>query len=150
MKQAPDFLRIEENMRTGPLAAHDFLGSDERSLAAIIYHDRLLLEQLGLTAKDFAQRMRYFSSKAGADAGPQIVDGKFAVERAEYIGRILCPFADNFQAPKAVITVVNKELGKKVVWSDLNVHLIEEHGFFEGEGAPFRIEPSFYAEVLEI
>jgi hypothetical protein len=26
-------------------------------------------------------------------------------------------------------------------WSDLNIHLIAKHGFFEGKGSAFRIEP---------
>lgn len=137
-------------MRSGTLAAHQFLGSDLRSLADIILHDRLLLEPLGLTNEDLAERMRYFTEQATESQVPQVVDGKFEVEREEHKGSILCPFADNFQASKSIIRVKNLETDKSVVWSDLNIHLIEEHGFYEGYGAPFRIDPVEYAQVLEV
>lgn len=150
MKQGPDLRRIEDNMRSGTLAAHQFLGSDLRSLADIILHDRLLLEPLGLTNEDLAERMRYFTEQATESQVPQVVDGKFEVEREEHKGSILCPFADNFQASKSIIRVKNLETDKSVVWSDLNIHLIEEHGFYEGYGAPFRIDPVEYAQVLEV
>ncbi|MHC5179457.1 MAG: hypothetical protein ACYSOS_02915 [Planctomycetota bacterium] len=32
-------------------------------------------------------------------------------------------------------------------WTDLNIHMIAEHSFFEGTGAFFRIEP---AEIISI
>jgi hypothetical protein len=38
--------------------------------------------------------------------------------------------------------------GTVVRWSDLNIHLIKAHGFFEGRGASFRIEPELLLSVL--
>ncbi|HBN96303.1 MAG TPA: hypothetical protein DDZ66_08375 [Firmicutes bacterium] len=150
MKQGPNFKRIEDNMRSGPLAAHQFLGTDTRTLADVILHDQLLLEPLGLTNQDISDRMRYFTDKLADNPGPKNVDHKFRVEREEHKGRILCPFADNVQASKSITRVTNMESGKTVVWSDLNIHLIASHGFYEGYGAPFRVDPAEYAEVLEI
>lgn len=149
MKQGPNVKRIEENMRTGPLAAHQFLGNDTRTLADIILHDQLLLEPLGLTNQAIADRMRYFTEQA-AKTGSCVVDNKFRVEREEHKGSIICPFADNYQASKSITRVMNLKSGKEVAWSDLNIHLIAQHGFFEGDGAPFRVEPAEFAEVLEI
>lgn len=150
MKQGPNFQRIEENMRFGPLAAHQFLGTDTRSLADIILHDQLVVEQLHLTNQDIYERMRYFTEQVAGDGDIQIVDGKFKVEREEHKGNILCPFADNFQTTKSLTKVYNLELGKEVVWSDLNIHLIAYHGFYEGTGAPFRLDPLELVEILEI
>ncbi len=150
MKQGPGTRRIEDNMRSGPLAAHQFLGRDLRSLADIILQDQLVLEPLGLTNADIAQRMAYFSAHAEEGSGPTLVDGKFEVERQEHKGGIPCPFSDNYQSTKSITLVKNMQLGKTVQWSDLNIHLIAEHGFYEGEGAPFRVDPVEYAEVLEI
>ena len=150
MKQGPNFKRIEDNMRSGTLAGHQYLGEDTRSLADIILHDQLLLGTLELNNHDFAERLRYFSNQVAQVAGTKIVDEKFKVEREEHKGEILCPFADNVRAIKAVTRLTNLELNKTVLWSDLNIHLIETHGFFEGYGAPFRIDPAEYAEVLEI
>lgn len=150
MKQGPTLRRIEENMRSGPLAAHQFLGTDTRTLADIILYDQLLLEQLGLTNQAIYERMRYFTDKLVATTESQVIDNRFRVEREEHKGSILCPFADNYQASKSITRVLNMQSGQTVAWSDLNIHLIACHGFYEGYGAPFRIDPSEYAEVLEI
>jgi len=150
VKQGPDLKRIEDNMRSGALAGHQFLGTDTRTLADIIHQDQLLLEPLGLTHHNIAERMRYFTDQATERPGPVFVDGKFRVEREEHKGGILCPFADNVQASKSITQVTNTETGETVTWSDLNIHLIAEHGFYEGHGAPFRVDPAKYAEVLEI
>lgn len=150
MKQGPSFKRIEDNMRSGPLAAHQFLGTDLRTLTDIILQDQLVLEPLGLTNADIAGRMEYFTDLAEESSGPKLVDGKFEVEREEHKGSIPCPFADNCQATKSITRVTNLQSGKSVQWSDLNIHLIAKHGFYEGEGAPFRVDPVEYAEVLEI
>ena len=150
MKQGPNSKRIEDNMRSGPLAAHQFLGTDTRTLSDIILHDQLLLESLGLTNQDISERMHYFTEQLKANPGPRVVDNKFMAEREEHKGAILCPFADNVQASKSITRVTNIELRKTVMWSDLNIHLIGTHGFYEGYGAPFRVDPAEYAEVLEI
>lgn len=149
MKQGPDLRRIEDNMRTGTLAAHQFLGTDRRALADIILQDQLLLEQLGLTNQALAERMRFFTDQA-AEKGFKVVDKRFQVEREEHKGTIPCPFADNFNAAKSITKVSNLQTGGEVIWSDLNIHLIEEHGFYEGYGSPFRVDPMAYADVLEI
>ncbi|NLL47807.1 MAG: hypothetical protein GX249_04410 [Firmicutes bacterium] len=150
MKQGPELKRIEDNMRSGQLAAHQFLGTDTRALKDIILHDQLLLEPLGLTPQDIAERMLYFTEKAEENLGPQLIDKVFRVERQEHKGDIPCPFADNSQASKSITQVTNTRTGKTVSWSDLNIHLIAEHGFFEGHGAPFRVDPVEIAEVLDI
>ena len=150
MKQGPEFKRIEDNMRSGQLAAHQFLGTDTRSLKDIIRHDQLVLEPLGITNQDIAHRMRYFTEKAAGGLGLQVVDDVFEVEREEHKGDIPCPFADNVQASKSITRVKNLRTGRSVSWSDLNIHLVDEHGFFEGHGAPFRVDPAEFVEVLEI
>lgn len=150
MKQGPSFKRIEDNMRSGPLAAHQFLGTDLRTLSDIIHQDQLVLEPLGLTNADIADRMAYFTDQAEEGAGPKRVDGKFEVEYQEHKGSVLCPFSDNCQATKSITRVTNLQSGKTVQWSELNIHLIDKHGFYEGEGSPFRVDPVEFAEVLEI
>lgn len=136
-------------MRTGLLAVHCFLGTDGRSLAQILHEDQLLVERLGLSHELIAQRLHSFSSRA-VEGRKLILEGYFEVEREEHKGSILCPFAHGFQAGKSITRVHNLRLGKGLAWSDLNIHLIAEHGFYEGIGAPFRLDPAECAEVLEI
>jgi hypothetical protein len=51
---------------------------------------------------------------------------------------------------KVNTTVVNKHLGKEVVFTDLHIHFVRDHGFYEGQGSPFRLEPEDLIEVLEV
>lgn len=149
MKQGPDLIRVEENMRTGPLASHGFMGTDTRSLAGILYADRLRLERLGITKEELAGRMRHFTELGKAQLGQAIVvEGKYRVETVEHKGSIVCPFAHNYQASKCNTRVTCLQTGRSVLWSDLNLHMIEEHGFFEGYGARFRLDPEELADVL--
>jgi hypothetical protein len=45
---------------------------------------------------------------------------------------------------------VNKKLDKKVFFTDLQIHLIEKHGFYQGKGSSYRLEPAELAEILEV
>jgi hypothetical protein len=40
------------------------------------------------------------------------------------------------------VFLTNLRTGDEMVWTALNVHLIREHGFYEGRGSPFRIDPA--------
>jgi hypothetical protein len=46
--------------------------------------------------------------------------------------------------------VRNTKLGREVTFTDMHIHMIGSHGFYEGKGSPFRLEPKQLAEVLEI
>jgi hypothetical protein len=52
--------------------------------------------------------------------------------------------------PKENVRVVNKKTGEEIRWTALNIHMIKEHGFYEGKGSPFRIEPLDLIRVLEL
>lgn len=149
MKQGPDLQRIEENMRTGSLAAHGFMGTDTRSLAAVLQADQVRLERLGITKEEMAARMRHFTEIGKEHLGQAIVvEGKYRVETIDHKGSILCPFAHDYQASKCNTHLTCLRTGRSIVWSDLNIHLVEEHGFFEGNGARFRLEPEELADIL--
>jgi hypothetical protein len=32
----------------------------------------------------------------------------------------------------------------------MHIHLIDSHGFYEGKGSPFRLEPAALVEILDI
>jgi len=46
--------------------------------------------------------------------------------------------------------VRNLRSGEHVTYTEMNIHMIEAHGFYEGAGSPFRQEPAMLARVLEI
>jgi hypothetical protein len=65
-------------------------------------------------------------------------------------GKLPCPFGDPGIFPKTNVMIRNTRLGRELTYTDLHIHLIGSHGFYEGTGSPFRLEPAELAEVLEI
>jgi hypothetical protein len=63
-------------------------------------------------------------------------------------GIIACPWPHAFRANKTVTTVQKTDRGKSIQWADLNIHLIGEHGFFQGKGSAFRLEPNELVEII--
>ncbi len=51
---------------------------------------------------------------------------------------------------KIVATVKNTKLKKELSYSQLHVHMIRDHGFFEGKGNVFRLEPEEVIAFLDI
>ena len=151
MKQSPELQHIQDNMQPGILSAEGFLGYDTRNLSDILAEDSSTVERLGITDKAIAERMRYFTEKGKSGLGnPVVVNQIFQVTVEDHRGFIPCPFSDNFSAEKRNTRVVNLITNRSVQWSDLNVHMIEKHGFYEGNGSFFRIEPAEVVEVLMV
>ncbi len=149
MKQSPEMQRIQETMTFGSLAAHGFLGHDTRNLTDIIRDDTLAVERLGLTHSAIADRMEYFTELASKRLGESVeIDGIYRVVCEEHKGKLPCPFADNVRVAKSMTTVINAENHLSMRWSALNVHMIRAHGFYEGLGARFRVDPKLTAKAL--
>mgnify|MGYP006289901151 FL=1 len=149
MKESPDLARLEELLRSSRLSASGFLGTDPRPLQEIIDTDAALIDELGLSKKQVATRMREITdaAKTGLE---MTVDVNDAVEAYVYEtrGRIVCPWPHPGAYDKTVTVARRKDKDVQARWSDLNIHMIEAHGFFEGRGSPFRLEPTVLAEIL--
>lgn len=151
MKQNLSLQQIQENMKPGSLSAHGFLGDDTRNLADIIAEDAALLERLDITSQALAERMEYFTQQGEKSLGsPVTIDGIYEVVVEDSRGLLPCPFRDSYNSFKRNTTVINLKSGRKAVWSDLNIHMIKSHGFFEGRGSYFRINPEELAAILGI
>jgi hypothetical protein len=61
---------------------------------------------------------------------------------------LVCPWPHPARFAKRVTTIRTAKTGRTIKWSDLNIHLIAEHGFFEGKGSTFRIEPGELIKVI--
>ena len=142
MKQTPEQNRIQANMQPGALSAAGFLGSDTRNLIDIIRSDGEDVASLGLTHQMIAQKMRAITEQGKAELGRsfQVKSGLEAVV-LDYMGFIPCPFRDRRFFPKRLTRVTDTTSSREVSWSDLNMHMIEAHGFYEGRGSAFRLEP---------
>jgi len=74
--------------------------------------------------------------------------GKLRVKSEDFKGALVCPWPHPGTFDKRITTVEHLETGQQVTWTDLNIHMIAEHGFFEGKGAFFRIEPAEIVSIL--
>ena len=78
------------------------------------------------------------------------VDPHFEVKVDSVRGKLPCPFGDPGVFPKLNTTVRNLSLNQEVTYTDLHIHFILVHGFYEGKGSPFRLEPKALITVLEV
>lgn len=150
MKQSPREKKLEEMLRSGKLVAGGFMGTDPRHPIEIIEHDIVELEDLGVTTGQLANRMRELTDFARPRLGTWIEDpsGKMRIKSEDFKGILICPWPHPGHYEKRITTVEHLEKGKQATWTDLNIHMIEEHGFFEGKGAFFRIEPREIVDIL--
>jgi hypothetical protein len=142
MKQSPEEKKLEELMRGSKLVAGGFLGDDHRRVSEIIEADRAELERLGAECEEVADKMRAVTEKAVAGLGNWVdIKEGFRAKVDEAKGALICPWPHAGRFAKRVTTLENEQTGEILRWSDLNIHLIGEHGFFEGKGTSYRIEP---------
>ncbi len=131
------------------LRAGGFLGTDPRPLDTVLREDARRLAARGITAAGLAARLRALRDAGVAgQGGPVRVPPHFTVQAEAERGRIPCPFGDAPLLRKTNVTVTHAGSGRHLLFTDLHLHLIEAHGFFEGRGAPFRLDPDAVADLL--
>ena len=150
MKQSVRMEQIQHEMQPGVITRDGFLGSDRRPLSEILDEDDAEVKRLGYSHASIAARMRELREAGRRGLGLAIrVAPHFDVRVDGVRGRLPCPFGHAGVFPKTNITVTNQRTGRTVIYTDLSIHMIERHGFYEGEGSPFRIAPRDLAETIE-
>ncbi len=151
MKQTVQMQAIQAKMKPGVIVRDGFLGTDARNLVDILTEDEAAVLRLGLTHGDIAGRMISLRDAGTAGLGEAIdVPPHFEVRVDSVRGKLPCPFGDPGIFPKTNTTVRNTRLGRQITYTDLHIHMIGSHGFYEGRGSQFRLEPRDLAEVLEV
>ena len=151
MKQTVQMERIQRNMAPGVLTRDGFLGSDRRKLIDILIGDDAEVKRLDLDHRDIAAAMRRLRTASAQGLGEFIkVPPRFEVRVESVRGKLPCPFGHPGLLGKTNITVRNLERRREVTFTDLHIHLIEAHGFYEGKGSPYRLEPRELVEILEV
>lgn len=162
MRESPQMQKLEEILRSSKLVAGGFMGSDSRIVSEIVDADAAEVSRLGLTIVQVAARMQAITDIAKAGLGNWVkVDDKRQAVVAEAKGSIVCPWPHLGRYAKRVTTLElirsglplrlpsqDGAAGDTIRWSDLNIHLIAEHGFFEGRGSAFRIEPAKLIKII--
>jgi hypothetical protein len=148
MKQSPQMQKLEEMLRSSKLVAGGFMGSETRGVMEVIDADNAEVSMLGQSVDNIALRMLEITKAAIKGLGTWVdIDKKRRAKVDEAKGFIICPWPHPARFAKRVTTLELIHSGRQIFWSDLSIHLIAEHGFFEGKGAAFRVEP---AELIKM
>ena len=150
MKMSPQDKKLDAMLRSSMLVAGGFMGDDGRAVREVIEADAATLRRCGINAAMVARRMRELTRLAGEGLGTWVdVDGgRLRVMSEDYKGLLVCPWGHSGRYNKRVTIVECPRSDRTLMWSDLNIHLIEVHGFFEGKGSTFRVEPEEAVEIL--
>ncbi len=149
MKQSPDRQRLEEILRSSELAAGSFMGNDPRPVSEVIESDTAELFRRNVTVEQLEARMRAITTAAEKGLGNWVrLEGDLEAKVDEARGLIPCPWPHQERFFKRVTTVRRTGSEQVLRWSDLSLHLIAAHGFFQGRGSAFRIEPAEIVKML--
>lgn len=142
---------IQEKMKPGVITRDGFLGAEKRNLIDILIEDDETVKRMNLTHQIIANRMIELRDAGMQGLGDFIsVEPHFEVRVDSVRGKLPCPFGDPGIFPKTNITVRNLKKNREILYTDLNIHLIYSHGFYEGRGSPFRLDPKDLVEILEV
>jgi len=148
MKLTPEEKITEKNFKPGTITKDGFLGNDSRHVHDIVQHDAITLDRLGITTKEIADRMQYFIDKGKDALEDKLELDEYTIQVIWSRGMLPCPFGEPRLHHKIFIVLRNNAINKSIRYTQLNVHLIKEHGFFEGEGSVFRLDPEELVTVL--
>lgn len=131
------------------ITTEGFMGSDKRNVNEIIEADLSELAGLGISITKLVSRMKEITNTAIPSLGNLIkFEGKYEITTEEAKGYLACPWPHPGMFAKRITIVKNIENKTAIKWSDLNIHLIEEHNFFEGKGSLYRIEPKEIVNII--
>jgi hypothetical protein len=151
MKQTVQMREIQERMRPGVITRDGFLGNDRRNLIDILQEDDAEVKRRNLTHKQIAERMMQLREAGKRGLGEFIsVPPHFEVRVDSVRGKLPCPFKHPGLIRKTNVMVRNLELKREITYTDMHIHMVGEHGFYEGRGSVYRLEVKDLIEVLEI
>ena len=149
MESSPLEHKVRRLMEPGNLTRDGMLGEDKRTIDEIIAADLDTVECLGLTNHEIAAKLREVMNAARQGLGdPVLIDMQLEAIAFEAQGLISCPFEHPGHYLKCLVTLKRTDTGQELLWTDLSIHMIEAHGFYEGKGSKFRVEPDHAAAVL--
>jgi hypothetical protein len=150
MKHSPELERVIERMRPGVLSLHGFLGTDRRALETILDADNSAVAGLGLTHAELAEGLLAVFERAAAGLGTRVHVGDHLVaDYREVMGRIPCPWGDG-SCQKGEVTLVDTDTGETLRFTPLSIHMIAAHGFYDGRGARYRVDPERLIRMLAL
>ena len=120
-------------------------------LIDILQEDDAEVKRRNLTHERIAERMSEFREAGKRGLGEFIsVPPHFEVRVDSVRGKLPCPFKHPGLLRKTNIIVRNLQNDREITYTDMHIHMIGEHGFYEGRGSNFRLEVKDLVEILEI
>jgi len=106
---------------------------------------------LGLTHEQLAGKLEEALNAAMASFGAPVTIGNHitAVYR-EAMGRIPCPWGGCGVFPKGEVELTDTGTGETLFFGPLSAHLIARHGFFQGRGTRYRLEPEVICRIFRL
>lgn len=149
MNRIPGMKRLEDLLRSSRIVAGGFLGDDRRTLEEILEADAAEVSRLGTTFEAIADRMEALTGLARKGLGTTVrLDDRLEGSVNDNRGVMICPWPHAGRYTKTVTTIRRTDTGETIAWSDLSIHFIGDHGFFEGRGSHFRLEPADLIRIL--
>jgi hypothetical protein len=149
MKQMPAEKKIADRMAPGALSAEGFTGPDPRRYLEIIDADLAEMERLGVDPAALADRLEEIAEEAVAGLGTPVQVGEHLdATWHEAMGRIPCPFGKCGTFRKGDVELTDGRTGDTLRFTRLSVHMLREHGFCQGRGTRYRLEPAALAQML--
>ncbi|MHC4561643.1 MAG: hypothetical protein ACYS8X_02605 [Planctomycetota bacterium] len=150
MKQTPYDQHVLERMAPGALCAEGFLGDDPRDLSDILADDDSAVVAAGASHEQIAAKLDDWMHRAIAELGrPVGLSVDITATWHEGMGRIPSPWPGEGVFPKGELELTDARTGKTLLTTPLSVHLIATHGFYQGRGSRYRIEPTELIAALD-
>jgi len=151
MKQTVQLKQVQEKMKPGVISRDGFLGKDRRNLIDILVEDDAEVKRMNLDHQTIARRMIELRDAGMRGLGDFIsVEPHYEIRVDSVRGKLPCPFGDPGIFPKTNTVIRNLKKNREITYTDLNIHMIMAHGFYEGTGSPFRVEPVDLVDILDI
>lgn len=155
MKMSPELTKAQANMQPGVITSDGFLGDDDRPVVDIIQDDEEEMSRLGLSFEESARKLRELMEEGRKGLGePVTVEGRWLVRVDEARGFLPSPFEDGiFRKVNAQVERLDdreQPTGDTIAYTQLSLHLMENHHFLQGKGSPFRLEPRGMKRVLGV
>ena len=151
MKQSPQHNDLRSRLSASKFSGDGFLGNDARPVDEIINADLRALENAGVTLEEVSDALNnaYADTRNALGAEIELAPGVVAVFH-ESMGRIPSPFRGDGVFPKGEAVVFEKKTGRQIIITALGINLIAQHGFFQGKGSRYRIEPVAAIEIFSL
>ena len=148
MKASPEKQKLDHLLRSSELVADGFMGRDKRFFEEVIEADEADGAQMGYNLKQIADRMSELTALGKKGLGTVVQEGDLDIVVNDNRGTLPCPWPHPGRYMKTVTAVTKRGTDKSVLWSDLSIHFIEAHGFFQGIGSAFRLDPKRLIETI--